>query len=103
MKNEKQDSERMTEDKVYEFHARIEAVPDKGGAYIRFPYNIREEFGKGRVKVEATFDGEAYCGSIVNMGVKNDDGPKGIRNKIEKQPGDTVFVTVKAVKQAVCI
>ncbi len=111
MKNEKQDSERMTEDKVYEFHARIEAVPDKGGAYIRFPYNIREEFGKGRVKVEATFDGEPYCGSIVNMGIKNDDGsvcyiigiPKGIRNKIEKQPGDMVFVTIKAVKQAVCI
>ena len=45
------------------------------------------------------------------MGVKNDDGsvcyiigiPKGIRNKIEKQPGDMVFVTIKAVKQAVCI
>ena len=28
---------------------------------------------------------------------------KGIRNKIEKQPGDMVFVTIKAVKQAVCI
>ena len=64
--------------KHYEFHAVIEGVPDKGGAYIRFPYNIREEFGKGRVKVDVTFDGEPYCGSIVNMGVKNTDGSVGV-------------------------
>lgn len=25
------------ERKVYEFHAVIEPVPDKGGAYVRFP------------------------------------------------------------------
>ncbi|MCI8506657.1 MAG: DUF1905 domain-containing protein [Lachnospiraceae bacterium] len=93
-------------DPIYEFTAVIEAVPDKGGAYVRFPYDIREEFGKGRVKVEATFDGEPYRGSIVNMGVKNADGSvchiigirKEIRNKIGKQPGDTVFVTVRAVE-----
>lgn len=91
--------------KIYEFHAMIEAVPDKGGAYVRFPYDIRTEFGKGRVKAEVTFDGEPYCGSIVNMGVKNADGSvcyiigirKDIRNKIGKQPGDTVFVTAKAI------
>ena len=43
--------------KVYEFHVVIHLVPDKGGAYIIFPYDIRQEFGKGRVKVHATFDG----------------------------------------------
>ena len=48
----------------------IEPVPDKGGVYVRFPYDIRKEFGKGRVKAEITFDGKPYCGSIVNMGVK---------------------------------
>ena len=88
--------------KTYEFHAAIEAVPDKGGAYIRFPHDIKKEFGKGRVKVQVTFDGEPYCGSIVNMGVKNADGSvcyiigirKDIRSKIGKQPGDDVFVTV---------
>ena len=93
-------------EKVYEFHAIIEAVPDKGGAYVRFPYYIREEFGKGRVKAEITFDGEPYCGSIVNMGVKNEDGSvcyiigirKEIRNKIGKQPGDMVLVTAKAIE-----
>ena len=43
--------------KIYEFDAMIEAVPEKGGAYIRFPYDIRTEFGKGRVKANITFDG----------------------------------------------
>lgn len=41
---------------------------------MRYPYDIKKEFGKGRVKAEITFDGEPYFGSIVNMGVKNADG-----------------------------
>ena len=90
--------------KVYEYDAEIKSSEaGKGGAYVEFPYDIREEFGKGRVKVHATFDGEPYDGSIVNMGVKNPDGSvcyilgilKDIRNKIKKQPGDTVKVTVQ--------
>jgi hypothetical protein len=88
--------------KVYEYSAVIQPA-DKGGAYVAFPYDIRAEFGKGRVKVHATFDGEPYEGSIVNMGVKNPDGSvcyiigvlKEIRAKIGKQPGDTVTVTVR--------
>lgn len=88
--------------KNYEFYAVIEPVPGKGGAYVRFPFDIRKEFGKGRVKVQAAFDGVSYSGSIVNMGVKNEDGSvcyilgirKDIRKKIGKQPGDTVFVTI---------
>lgn len=58
------------EKKVYKFEAVIEPVPDKGGAFVRVPFDIREEFGKGRVKVLAEFDGVPYKGSIVNMGVK---------------------------------
>ena len=54
------------------------------------------------MKVHATFDGEPYDGSIVNMGVKNADGSvcyiigirKDIRSKIGKQSGDRVLVTV---------
>ncbi|MGI6067080.1 MAG: DUF1905 domain-containing protein, partial [Bacillota bacterium] len=73
------------------------------GAYVEFPYDIKTEFGKGRVKVHATFDGEPYDGSIVNMGVKNADDSvcyiiglrKDIRAKIGKQPGDSVHVTIK--------
>ena len=90
----------------YEFQAQIEPVPNKGGAYVRFPYDIRKEFGKGRVKAEITFDGEPYSGSVVNMGVKNEDGSvcyiigvrKDIREKIGKQPGDSVNVTVKVIE-----
>lgn len=89
--------------KVYEFQAVIHPVPDKGGAYIIFPYDIRKEFGKGRVKVHATFDGHPYDGSIVNMGIKDEEGnicyilgiQKAIRAAIGKQPGDTVFVTIR--------
>lgn len=89
-------------EKVYTFQAVIEPVPEKGGAYIRFPYDVRKEFGKGRVKVYATFDGIPYDGSIVNMGVKNEDGTvcyilgvrKEIREKMNKQPGDVIQVTV---------
>ena len=93
--------------RIYKFEAVIEPVPDKGGAFVRFPYDIRAEFGKGRVKAEITFDGEPYSGSIVNMGVKNEDGSvcyiigirKDIRSKIGKQPGDTIFVTVTEAEQ----
>ncbi|MCL1890478.1 MAG: DUF1905 domain-containing protein [Coriobacteriia bacterium] len=91
-------------EKIYEFEAVIRPSEiGKGGAYIAFPYNIKEEFGKGRLKVHATFDGEPYDGSIVNMGIKNDDGSvcyilgilKDIRQKIGKQTGDIVQVTVQ--------
>ena len=86
----------------YVFDAVIQDVPDKGGAYVVFPWNIREEFGKGRVKVHAAFDGVPYDGSIVNMGVKDEAGEicyiigvlKSIRQAIGKQPGDTVRVIV---------
>lgn len=60
--------------KTYKYESLIYEAQGKGGAYVIFPYDIREEFGKGRVKVHATFDGEPYDGSIVNMGVTHADG-----------------------------
>ncbi len=39
------------ENKTYEYEAIIKKVADKDGAYVEFPYNIKEEFNKGRVKV----------------------------------------------------
>ena len=62
------------EERIYEFTAVIEHVPDRHGAFVRFPWDIRQEFGKGRVKVRAASDGVPYEGSLVNMGVKNPDG-----------------------------
>jgi Domain of unknown function (DUF1905). len=90
--------------KIYEFEAVIRASEiGKGGAYVAVPFDIRAEFGMGRLSVHATFDGEPYEGSVVNMGVKNPDGSvcyiigirKDIRAKIGKQPGDTVWVTIR--------
>lgn len=80
----------------YEFDAIIQKVEGIDGAYIEFPYDVRKEFGKGRVKVHATFDGEPYEGSLVRMktpchiiGIRKD-----IRQKIGKQPGDVIHVTI---------
>jgi len=78
-------------------------VPDLDGAFVEVPFNIREVFGKGRVKVTATFNNEPYEGSIVNMGLKDAEGSicyiigirKDIRAKIGKQPGDCIRVTIK--------
>ncbi len=88
--------------KQYEYDAVIADAGGQGGAYVPFPHDVRAEFGKGRVKVHATFDGAPYDGSVVNMGVRNADGTvcyilgirKDIRAAIGKQPGDTVHVTV---------
>ena len=60
-------------DKTYKFEAVIEPVPDHHGAFVRFPYSIRKEFGRGRVL--ATFDGVPYRGSLVHMGVKTRMAP----------------------------
>ncbi len=83
--------------KTYEFEALLKKVPDINGAYVEVPFDVKAEFGKGRVPVDATFDGEPYQGSLVRMqtpchiiGVRKD-----IRAKIGKQPGDTIKVTVK--------
>lgn len=54
--------------KTYRFRAVLRKVPGLDGAYIEFPYDVREEFGKGRVKVSASFDGFPYEGSLVRMG-----------------------------------
>lgn len=83
--------------RIYSFEAVLKKVPDIDGAYLEFPYDVRAEFGKGRVKVHATFDGFPYDGSLVRMktechiiGVQ-----QAIRKAIGKQPGDLVHVTIQ--------
>ena len=81
----------------------IHEIPEKGGAYVIFPWDIKEVFGKGRIKVHAEFDGIPYDGSIVNMGIKKPDGEicyiigilKSIRKKLGKQDGDSVHVVIE--------
>lgn len=75
---------------------------DMDAGYIVVPVDIRKEYGVGRLKVEATFDGVPYSGSVVNMGVKDADGnicyiigvTKAIRQKIGKTFGDSVEVAI---------
>ena len=82
---------------IYEFTAEIKKVPDIDGAYVEIPFDVKEEFGKGRVKVHATFDGVPYDGSVVRMGTPGHilGLRKDIREKIGKQPGDKVAVTLQ--------
>ena len=85
-------------EQIYSYDTILHENADNGGAYVAFPWDIRRKFGKGRVKVHATFDG-----SIVNMGLKNADGSicyvigvlKAIRQRLGKTDGDTVHVTIK--------
>ena len=87
----------------YEYDAILREVPESGGAYVAFPWDIRAEFGRGRVKVRASFDGVPYDGSVVNMGVKNPDGSvcyiigvtKAIRAALGKHDGDTIRVVIE--------
>ena len=93
----------MTELKTYEYDAILHEDPESGGAYVVFPWDIRKEFGQGRVKVHAEFDGIPYDGSVVNMGVRNADGSvcyiigvlKRIRNELQKNDGDTIHVVIR--------
>lgn len=89
--------------KKYEYDEVIHEIPEKGGAYVIFPWNIKEVFGKGRVKVHAEFDGIPYDGSIVNMGIKDENGDvcyiigllKAIRKQLGKGEGDSVHVMIE--------
>ncbi|MFB0918640.1 MAG: DUF1905 domain-containing protein [Clostridiaceae bacterium] len=83
--------------KLYEFKAIILKNPDMDAAYVEIPFDVRKEFGKGRVLVHATVDGYPYDGQLVRMmtdchiiGIR-----KEIRNLIGKHPGDEVFMTIR--------
>lgn len=86
----------------YEYDAALHELKDSGGAYVVFPWDLRKETGKGRLKVHATFDGIPYDGSIVNMGLKHPDGSvcyilgvlKAIRTALGKGEGDPIHVII---------
>ena len=58
------------------------------------------------MKVHALFDAIPYDGSIVNMGLKNEDGSvcciigvlKAIRKQLDKGDGDTIHVVIEPVQ-----
>ena len=83
--------------KDHRFRARIKSNGDgNGGAWVDVPFDVEKAFGKKRVPIRATIDGQPYRGSLVRMG-----GDchmllvlKSIREKIGKGPGEMVTVTL---------
>ena len=80
-------------DKKHSFRAVIENAGG-GGAFVIVPFDVEQAFGKKRVKIKATIEGEPYRGSLVRMGT-----PyhvliilKEIREKIGKSFGDEIFI-----------
>lgn len=74
------------------------AAHEGGGAFVEFPHDVEKLFGvKGRVPVRVTFDGVAYRGSMVRMGMPKHILLilKEIRESLGKGPGDRVEVTVE--------
>ena len=85
---------------MYRFNAVLTQNEGMDAAFVVVPIDIRKEFGKGRLKVIATFDGVPYSGSIVNMGLKDEEGnicyiigvTKAVRQQLGKTFGDEVEV-----------
>jgi hypothetical protein len=79
--------------KKYLFRAVIESG-DGGGAFVIIPFDVEKTFGKKRVKIKATIDGEPYRGTLVRMGTPHHMliVLKEIREKIGKSFGDEVTV-----------
>jgi hypothetical protein len=93
----------MASTKPVTFMAVIKASDiGSGGAYIEFPYDVEKTFGKkGRIKVLCHLDSIEYRGSLVRMGpTRHIIGiSKDIRNKLGKQAGGAVNVTLEEDKK----
>ena len=79
------------------FSAVIIQNGNMDAAYVEIPYDIKEIFGKGRLLVNASFDGVPYSGQVVKMGT-----PcyiigitKQVRKQINKSFCDTVDVVIR--------
>ena len=79
--------------KEYNFTATMHDAGG-GGVYVLFPYDVKKEFGKARVPIKCTIDGEPYRGTMVKYGEPKHMilVLKAIREKIGKGPGDTVTI-----------
>lgn len=88
------------------FCARILQNENMDAAYVEVPYDIKELFGKGRLLVNATFDGIPYRGQVVKMGTPCYiiGVTKQIRKQIGKSFGDMVEVSFmkETVRKAQC-
>ena len=79
------------------FSAVILQNKDMDAAYVEVPYDIKQLFGKGRLLVNASFDGIPYKGQVVKMGTPCYiiGVTKQIRRQIGKDFGDIVEVVLQ--------
>lgn len=79
------------------FKAKLIQNENMDAAYVEVPYDIKELFGKGRLPVDAEFDGIPYSGQVVRMGTPCwiIGVTKQIRKQIGKTFGDTVDVVLR--------
>lgn len=86
-------------EKVFEFDAVIRDGGEKWpeASCVYFPYDVHESFGtRGQVKINATFDGVPYRGSLANMGSAHIVIlRKDVKAQVGKGHGDTVRVTIQ--------
>jgi hypothetical protein len=80
----------------YSFRAVIENAGG-GGAFVRIPLDVEKTFGRKRVPVKATIDGQPYRGLLVRMGGTYHilGVLKEIRQTIGKDFGDEVEVILE--------
>ncbi|HOT97470.1 MAG TPA: YdeI/OmpD-associated family protein [bacterium] len=84
--------------KKYEFDAVIRGDETKDIGWIEFPWDVEQEFGtRGQVKVQVTFDGYLYRGSLARMGQPCHfiGLTRAARAAIGKGPGDSVHVILE--------
>lgn len=87
---------------LHRFTATLIQNEDMDAAYVVVPVDIRAVYGKGRLAVHATFDGEPYDGQVVRMGTPDYiiGVRKDIRKKLGKTFGDAVEVTIEPRERA---
>ena len=88
---------------LHEFTAVLVQNEGMDAAYVVLPVDIRAVYGRGRLAVHATFDGEPYDGQVVRMGTPDYiiGVRKDIRKRIGKTFGDTVTVTILPKEECV--
>ena len=82
---------------VHQFKAKIIQNEHMDAAYVVVPIDIKKIYGKGRLSVHATFDGQPYDGQVVRMGTLDYiiGIRKDIRRKIGKTFGDEITVIIE--------
>ena len=79
-----------------EFEGILIKDTDNEGFYCEVPFDVEKTFGKKRVKMRALIDGVEYRGLLTPMcGIYRVMMNKGVRDKVGKQVGDSVHISIE--------